>query len=166
MPDLPETFDPPKGDAPDFVYTIYIAADAETVWNGLIEKEVTEKYWGRHNVSDWKKGSTWEHIRADGSGTVDVHGHVLEVDPPHKLVVTWNGTEDSAIKEPHPSMVTYELTPLGPDTKLTVTHAKLTEGSIMHKGVTQGWPALMSNLKSLLETGKTLSDDKWAEAKQ
>ncbi len=151
----------PKGDAPDFVYTIYIAADAEAVWNGLIDKELTEKYWGRHNVSDWKMGSKWEHVRADGSGIVDVHGHVLEVEPPHKLVVTWNGPEGSSTNEPYPSIVTYELFPLGPDTKLTVTHAKLNEGSVMHRGVTQGWQALMSNLKTLLETGKTLSDDQW-----
>ena len=161
MPDQSSAFEQPKGDAPVFVYTIYIAADIEAVWNGLIAREVTEKYWGRHNVSDWAKGSLWQHVRTDGSGIVDIHGQVLKVDPPNKLVVTWNGPEGSPTKEPDPSVVTYELVALGPDTKLTVTHAKLTEGSVMHNGVTQGWPALMSNLKSLLETGKTLSDDKW-----
>ncbi|MGI9409267.1 MAG: SRPBCC family protein [Hyphomicrobiaceae bacterium] len=161
MPDQSDAFAAPQGDAPDFVYTIYIAADAETVWNGLIDKELTEKYWGRHNVSDWQVGAKWEHIRADGSGIVDIHGHVVEIDPPNKLVVTWNGPEDSKIREPHPSLVTYELVALGPDTKLTVTHAKLNDGSDMHQGVTQGWIALMSNLKTLLETGRTLSDDKW-----
>jgi len=166
VPDQSDAFDPPNGDAPDFVYTIYIAADVETVWNGLVDKEVTEKYWGRHNVSNWKTGSKWEHIRSDGSGIVDVHGQVLEINPPNKLIVTWNGTDGSETNEPHPSVVTYELVALGPDTKLTVTHAKLNDGSAMHKGVTQGWPALMSNLKSLLETGKTLSDEEWGQAEQ
>ena len=166
MVDDSEGLEQPKGNAPDFVYTIYIAADAETVWNGLIDKEVTEKYWGRHNVSDWKKGSRWQHVRTDGSGIVDVHGQVLEIDPPHKLVVTWNGPEESKTHEPHPSLVTYALVSLGPDTKLTVTHSKLTEGSVMHKGVTQGWQALMSNLKTLLETGKTLSEERWGDQKQ
>ena len=162
MPDQPSAFDPPMGDAPDFVYTIYIAAEVDTVWNGLIEREVTEKYWGRHNVSDWNKSSKWEHIRSDGSNIVDVYGQVLEIEPPHRLVITWNGVEGSKTQEPTPSVVTFELVALGPDTKLTVTHAKLTKGSVMHDGVTQGWPALLSNLKSLLETGKTLSDDKWS----
>lgn len=166
MSDQSDAFATPQGDAPDFIYTIYIAADIETVWNGLIDKEVTEKYWGRHNVSDWKKGSKWEHIRADGSEIVDVHGQVLEVDPPKKLVVTWNGPENSITSEPHPSIVTYALISLGPDTKLTVTHSKLSKGSVMHIGVTEGWPALMSNLKTLLETGKLLSDDQWGEQKQ
>ena len=70
-----------------------------------------------------------------------------------------NGPEGSKTFEAHPSVVTYDLVALGPDTKLTVTHSKLNKGSVMHEGVTQGWQALMSNLKSLLETGKTLSED-------
>lgn len=158
--------DKPAGNAPDFVYTIYIAATAETVWDGLIQKELTEKYWGHHNKSDWKVGSKWEHLRASDSNVVDVHGQVLESDPPNKLVVTWNGADGSKTEEPTPSIVTYELVALGPDTKLTVTHSKLTKDSVMHKGVTQGWPAVLSNLKSLLETGKTLSDDQWGGGKQ
>lgn len=153
--------DTPAGNAPDFVYTIYIAASVETVWNGLIQKELTHAYWGHHNKSDWKVGSKWEHIRTDDSNIVDVHGHVLVSDPPNKLVVTWNGTDGSKTQEPAPSIVTYELVALGPDTKLTVTHSQLTEGSVMHKGVTQGWPAVVSNLKSLLETGKPLSAEEW-----
>ncbi|GHB01430.1 hypothetical protein GCM10009069_25390 [Algimonas arctica] len=158
--------DTPNGDAPDFVYTLYIAARAETVWNGLIQKELTEKYWGHHNKSDWTVGSIWQHQRADDSNIVDVHGQVLESDPPHKLVVTWNGADGSKMEEPTPSVVTYELLALGPDTKLTVTHSKLNIDSVMHKGVTQGWPAVLSNLKSLLETGKPLSDDQWDNSKQ
>ncbi len=80
MPDQPDTFEEPQGDAPDFVYTIYIAANAETVWKGLTEREFTKKYWGRHNKSDWNTGSKWEHVRTDGSKIIDIHGHVLEVE--------------------------------------------------------------------------------------
>jgi len=155
--------DKPAGDAPDFVYTIYIAAKITTVWDGLIHKEITQKYWGHHNKSDWKVGSKWEHIRTDGSNIVDVHGQVLEVEPPTKLVVTWNGFEGSKTCEAAPSVVTYELAALGPDTKLTVTHSRLDEGSAMHKGVTQGWQAVLSNLKTTLETGKPLSSDEWEQ---
>jgi len=153
--------DKPKGDAPDFSYTIYIAANIETVWDGLINKDVTQQYWGRENKSDWKIGSKWEHIRTDGSDIVDIHGEVLEVDSLQKLVVTWNAPDDNKNREPAPSIVTYELVALGPDTKLTVTHSQLTLDSAMHNGVTQGWPAVCSNLKSVLETGKPLSSEEW-----
>ena len=158
--------DKPAGDAPDFVYTIYIAANTETVWDGLINKDVTQKYWGRDNKSDWKVGSKWEHVRTDGSNIVDVHGQVLESIPKEKLVVTWNGLDISKTAEPAPSVVKYELTALGPDTKLTLTHSQLTKDSVMHNGVTQGWPAVFSNLKSVLETGKPLSAEQWGSGKQ
>jgi len=153
--------DKPMGNAPDFVYTIYIAAKIATVWDGLINKEITQKYWGRHNKSNWKVGSKWEHIRTDGSDIVDIHGQVLESKPPTKLVVTWNAPEESKVREAAPSIVTYDLVELGPDTKLTVTHSKLDENSAMHDGVTQGWQAVLSNLKTTLETGKPLSSDEW-----
>lgn len=153
--------DKPAGDAPDFVYTIYIAAKTATVWDGLINREITKKYWARHNKSDWKIGSKWEHVRMDGTNIVDVHGQVLEVEPPTKLVVTWNGLEGSKTREHAPSVVTYDLVALGPDTKLTVTHRRLDKDSVMHKGVTQGWQAVLSNLKTILETGKPLSTDEW-----
>lgn len=157
--------DAPKGDAPDFVYVIYIAADIETVWNGLMDREVTRKYWGHDNVSEWKKGVVWEHIRSDDSGVVDIRGQVLEIDPPHSLVVTWNAPEQDWA-EPHPSQVAYHLVRLGPDTRLTVTHSRLDEGSVMHKGVTEGWPGVLSNLKSVLETGKALREDEWPSDEQ
>lgn len=158
--------DEPRGNAPDFVYTIYIAASVEIVWNGLIDKQVTQKYWGRENKSDWKAGSKWEHIRTDGSDIVDIHGQVLESDPPNKLVITWNGPDGSNTAEPTPSMVTYDLVALGPDTKITVTHSKLNQDSVMHRGVTEGWIAVLSNLKTVLETGKPLSSEKWDDGKQ
>ena len=153
--------DSPKGNAPDFIYAIYIASDAETVWNALIDREITKKYWGHYNVSDWKSGSIWEHRRVSDANIVDIHGEVLEIDPPNKLVVTWNAPENHSFAEPAPSIVTYELTAFGPDTKLKVTHSKLNKESDMQKGVTEGWPAVLSNLKTYLETGKVLSEEEW-----
>ena len=73
--------------APDYVYVIYIAARADTVWNGLLDRELTEAYWGHYNVSDWKPGSAWEHVRSDGSCTVDILGKVVEIDPKTRKVV-------------------------------------------------------------------------------
>jgi len=145
--------------APDFVYVIFIAASADAVWQGLVDTDLTRQYWKHDNVSDWTVGSPWRHVNVDG-GATDIVGTVLEVDPPRRLVISWSFPQDvqDAAKV---SRVTFEFVPLGPDTKLTVTHADLEAGSDMLAGVTDGWPAVCSNLKSLLETGKVLSDEQW-----
>ena len=147
--------------APAFVYVIYIAASAETVWNGLIDQEVTKDYWGHHNRSDWKPGSRWEHVRTDGSGTVDIVGRVVEIDPPRRLVTTWASPEGEHAPE-RVSRVIYELAPAGEDTKLTVTHSELEAGSAMLAGISRGWPAVLSNLKTRLETGRVMTN-LWGE---
>ncbi|WP_373491542.1 SRPBCC family protein [Parasphingorhabdus sp.] len=149
--------------APDFVYTIFIKANAETVWNGLIERQITKAYWGHYNESDWQPGSRWAHVRSDGSGEVDISGRIIEMDPPRKMVWSWarDSESDHATKL---SRVTYELISLGPDTKLIVTHSELEPDSPMDAGVREGWPAVLSNLKSLLETGETLSEGEWPSA--
>lgn len=142
--------------APAFVYVIYIAASAETVWNGLIDQEVTKQYWGHHNRSDWQPGSRWEHVRADGSGKVDIAGRVVEFDPPRRLVTSWASPENEHDPE-KVSQVVYELEAAGADTKLTVTHSELEAGSAMLAGISAGWPAVLSNLKTQLETGKIMT---------
>ena len=130
------------------------------MWNGLFDRDMTKAYWGHYNVSDWTPGSRWEHVRSDESGTVDILGTVEDIDPPRRLVISWAFPYD-AQDETTVSRVTFELTPLGPDTRLTVIHSDLEPGSDMEKGVTDGWPAVLSNLKTLLETGRPLSSDKW-----
>lgn len=146
--------------APDFVYTIFIKATVEQVWNGLIDRELTKAYWGHYNESDWKVGSRWDHVRSNGSGKIDTRGHIIEMDPPRKMV--WSWALDSEAEEPEKcSRVTYELVALGPDTKLTLTHRELEPGSLMDMSVREGWPAVLSNLKSILECGQTLSEDEW-----
>ncbi len=147
--------------APAFVYVTYIAAGADKVWNGLIDRELTKAYWGHYNVSDWKPGSRWEHVRSDASGKVDIVGRVVEIDPPRRLVVTWAAARDVDVEAKH-SRVTYEIMAVGPDTRLTVTHSDLEADSEMLRGITAGWPAVLSNLKTLLETGRTLSDKLWS----
>jgi uncharacterized protein YndB with AHSA1/START domain len=144
----------------DFVYTIYIAASPDKVWLGLTDRTLTEAYWGHYNVSDWKPGSRWAHMRSSQSDKIDIVGKVIEVDPPYRLVITWALPTDEADETKH-SLVTYELKAVGPDTKLTVIHSKLEGDSLMLRGVSMGWPATLSNLKSLLETGRTLSGEMW-----
>jgi uncharacterized protein YndB with AHSA1/START domain len=141
--------------APEFVYTVYIAAPAERVWNALVDGDVTRKYWGHENRSDWQPGSRWEHVRVGPGGEIDVAGRVIEIDPPHRLVVSWFSPE--AEGDPaRTSHVTYEVTAMGEETKLVVTHSDLNEES-MRVGVSAGWPLVLSSLKSYLESGKGLA---------
>ena len=148
--------------APDFVYTIYIAAEVERVWNGLIDRDLTKAYWSHYNVSDWKPGSRWEHVRSDESGKVDIVGKVIEIEPPHRLVTSWAFPEDAANPD-KVSRVTYELEGLGSATRLTVTHSELEAESGMEAGIRAGWPAVLSNLKSLIEAGRTMTEEIWGK---
>ena len=138
---------------PQFVYVTYILTTPEKVWAALTDVELTRQYWVHHNVSDWKVGSPWRHEALDG--TVDVVGEVLEADAPRRLVTSWS----PASKAGDParlSRVTYEIEPLGEKVRLTVTHAELTEEGL--QSISRGWPAVLSNLKTLLETGRTIPD--------
>ncbi|MGK7754572.1 MULTISPECIES: SRPBCC family protein [unclassified Roseovarius] len=146
--------------ASDFVYAVFIRADIDTVWNGLIDGELTRRYWGHENRSTWKQGAPWEHVRTDAEGTVDIRGRVIEIDPPTRMVWSWAFGKEADTPEKR-SRVTYELVALGPDTKLTVRHAELEPGSPMDQSVREGWPAVLSNLKSILETGEVLREDDW-----
>lgn len=140
-------------DKPKFVYVSYIHSTPEKVWNALIDPEMTRQYWWNHrNASDWKVGSRWEHRDFDDPSRVDVAGKVIEISPPRRLVVTWvlpaeEGNPDKT------SRVTYDIEPCPDGTvRLTVTHDELY--AEMFQSVSFGWPAVVSSLKTLLETGK------------
>lgn len=146
--------------APDFGYVIYIRADIGTVWNALTDGAHTRRYWGHDNRSTWEVGAPWAHLRTDGSGRADVRGRVLAVDAPAGMV--WSWAEDSEAGDATKcSRVAFDLVALGPDTKLTVRHSELEPGSEMDAGVREGWPAVLSNLKTLLETGEVLREEEW-----
>ena len=138
-----------------FVYVTYIATTPKKLWNALIAPEMTTKYWQHVNVSDWKPGSTWEHRRADKEGPRDIVGKVIESSPPSRLILTWAFPEDEAHEEKH-SRVTFEIEPFRDVVRLTVTHERLEPGSEMLNGITDGWPKVLSSLKSLLETAHPL----------
>ena len=141
-----------------FVYEIYIAAAAETVWKALLDGEFTREYWGHENVSDWTPGAPWEHRRAD-NGRVSILGVVLEASPPHRLVVTWADPSDRLQRARH-SRVTFEIEPVADMVRLTITHDDLEAGSDMERNISRGWPRVLSSLKSFLETGRALKT--WA----
>ncbi|HEV3105518.1 MAG TPA: SRPBCC family protein [Trinickia sp.] len=149
---------------PAFVYVTYIATTPEKAFNALIDPEMTKQYWVNHrNASDWKVGSQWEHRDYDDASTVDIVGTVVESDPPRKLVVTWAFPSGGG-----ESRVTYLIEPAYDLVRLTVTHDELESGSEMEKGITSGWPIVLSSLKSLLETGRALpfttTRDGWRHA--
>ena len=139
-----------------FVYVTFIAVAPEKVWNALIDEEATKKYWGRSNVSDWKPGSKWEHRRIEGSEIADLVGKVIESAPPRRLVISW--ASPGEIEKPNAiSRVTFNIEPHeGGNTRLTVTHDDLEPGSDMERGISGGWPRVLSNLKTFLETGRVM----------
>jgi uncharacterized protein YndB with AHSA1/START domain len=142
-----------------FVYVTYIATRPEVVWKALLDGEFTRQYWGHENVSDWQPGSTWEHRRNDAQRTVAILGEVLEARPPHRLVLSWADPQDRAYKDRH-TRVTFDIEPVADMVRLTVTHDELEVGSEMQRKISQGWPRVLSSLKTLLETGRPLQT--WA----
>ncbi len=144
-----------------FVYVTYIATQPETVWKALLDGEFTRQYWGHENVSDWKPGSPWEHRRDDAAGAVVMLGQVLEAQPPRRLVLSWADPQDRTRKDRH-TRVTFDIEAIADMVRLTVTHDDLDAGSQMQRKISQGWPRVLSSLKSLLETGRPLQT--WAGA--
>jgi uncharacterized protein YndB with AHSA1/START domain/DNA-binding transcriptional ArsR family regulator len=147
------------GSVPTYVYVTYVRATPEQVWHALTDADLTALFWGHANVSDWQPGSRWEHRRTDGSGRADAGGRVLESDPPRRLVMTFGGPGE---EEPPggASVVTLELEPGAGIVRLTVTHENLADGQALRE-ISQGWPAVLANLKSLLETGEVLPAPPW-----
>jgi uncharacterized protein YndB with AHSA1/START domain/DNA-binding transcriptional ArsR family regulator len=143
---------------PTYVYVTYIRASPEQVWTALTDADLTARYWGHANVSDWRPGSPWEHRRVDGSGAIDVTGKVLEAEPPSRLVITFEDSEDD--RPNGPSVVTFLVEPHDDIVRLTVTHENLPNTDMLN-GISRGWPAVLANLKSLLETGDVLPTAPW-----
>ena len=141
-------------DKPRFVYVTYIQSTPDAVWQALTDADLTAQYWGHRNVSDWQAGSRWEHLRADGSGVTDVVGKVLEARPPRRLVLTFGGPAET------PSRVAFDVEPYQEIVRLTVTHEDMPDAEY-YAAVSAGWPAVLANLKSLLETGHVLPQAPW-----
>jgi uncharacterized protein YndB with AHSA1/START domain len=142
-------------DKPKFVYVTYIQTTPEKLWNALIDGEMTKNYWGlARNVSDWKVGSTWKHVDYEDPGKLKVVGKVVESQPPNRLVLTWGSPKDAADETKH-SRVTFEIEPHFGAVRLTVTHDEFQAGADISMYI-QGWQAILSSLKTLLETGQAM----------
>jgi uncharacterized protein YndB with AHSA1/START domain/DNA-binding transcriptional ArsR family regulator len=153
---------------PEFVYTIYIRATPEQLWQALIDPAFTQRWWRMTQQSDWRVGAemTWQR---DGVTVADPEQTVLEYDPYRRLAFTWHtytpelaqqqGMSDellARVSREHRSRATFDIQPVGEMVKLTVVHDDFEPGSIVAEMVSKGWPQVLSSLKSLLETGEPL----------
>ena len=137
-----------------FVYVTFIRTTPAKIWEALTVGKVTRQYWKMENVSDWERGSPWEHREPGRNGALRLVGEVLEAKPPRRLVISWAFPADAKNRRKH-TRVAFDITKIGQGlTRLTVVHDELQPGSRMEKGITWGWPRVLSSLKSFLETGR------------
>ncbi|HKF70624.1 MAG TPA: SRPBCC family protein [Stellaceae bacterium] len=144
-----------------FVYVTYIRTTPETLWEHLTKPEFIRVYW--HDISaesDWKPGSSWKLIYPDGRVTDT--GEIIEAHPPRRLIIKWRNEFRPELKAEGYSRATFLIEPAHETVKLTVTHEIDRAGSKFIEAVSQGWPSVLSSLKSLLETGKPLPRQKAA----
>jgi uncharacterized protein YndB with AHSA1/START domain len=136
-----------------FVYVTYIRTTPEKLWSALTtDVEFMKQYWfGVHCQSQWRPGSSWKMVYTDG--TISDSGEILEADPPRRLVIRWQHQNKPELKAEGDSRCTLELEPTGSAVKLSIVHTIEREPSKFIEAVSGGWPKIMSNLKSLLETG-------------
>jgi len=167
----------PMDQSTSFSYTIYIQATPEQVWRGLTDPAFTKRYWRHHLAgpktfrSDWKKGSTWSLLHEDvGLDVSDPEQVILASEPYRRLAYTWHTftpewcakvgmdeTTANAWRSGPRSKVAYDLEDVQHEvTKLTVLHDGFQPGSPVLEGISEGWPAVLSSLKTLLETGSAL----------
>jgi uncharacterized protein YndB with AHSA1/START domain len=141
---------------PSLVYTIYIASTPEKVWQALTRAEFSQQYFFGNSVEiELRIGGAF--IVRTPDGALHISGEVIECEPEKKLTVTFNVNWPALIEKLGPTLVTYEIEPAGDAVRLTLTEAHDRELSDdVLSGGRQGWPAILSSLKSVLETGKPL----------
>ncbi|NUP11080.1 MAG: SRPBCC family protein [Polyangiaceae bacterium] len=136
----------------EFVYVTYIRTTPERLWFALTEDtEFMKQYWfGTHCESAWTAGSPWKMVQP--SGYVCDAGEIVESEPNKRLVIRWQH-QDPDLKAEGFSLCTIEIEPSGSAVKLSIRHTMEREGSRLIQKVSGGWPKILANLKSLLETG-------------
>ena len=141
-----------------FVYVTYIRTTPEKLWSALTDAEFMKQYWfGMHCESQWTAGSPWKLVSGDGQ--IFDAGEIVEAEAPRRLVIRWQNQRKPELKAEGPSLCTIELETSGTAVKLSVTHTIERDPSQLIAAVSGGWPKVLSNLKSLLETGTAALQD-------
>ncbi len=169
LADLKRALEETPMQKPEFVYTTYIKTTPEQLWQALTDPTFTQRYWGATLTSDWEAGSpmTWEYR---GVTIADPAQVVLESEPYRRLAYTWQtvtpefakvvGFSDeyfAKVAAERRSKVSFDIEPIGDGVRLTVIHDDFDAESAMLESVSNGWPRILASLKTLLETGETLS---------
>src|SRR5947208_6008266 len=142
---------------PAIMYTIYIASTPEKVWQALTSAEFSQKYFFGNAVEvDLRVGGAY--IVRTPDGALHINGEVIECDPPRKLTITFNVNWPALVEKLGPTLVTYEIEQSGDAVKLTLlqSHDRTISDDILSGG-REGWPAILSSLKSVLEMGTPLA---------
>ena len=140
-------------DRSKFVYVTFIRTTPLRLWQALTSPQEMQRYWfGMKLESDFRPGSPWRMAFPDGR--IADTGEILEADPPRRLVIRWRNEFMPELKAEGYSSCTMELEPQDGATKLTITHSIERANSVFIEKVSGGWPRILSNLKSLLETGE------------
>jgi uncharacterized protein YndB with AHSA1/START domain len=148
-----------------FVYVTYIRTTPEKLWSALTDAEYMKQYWfGIHCESQWTAGSPWKMV--SGEGRILDAGQIVEADPPRRLVIRWQHQNKPELKAEGDSLCTMELEPIGAAVKLSITHTIEREPSNFIVAVSGGWPKILSNLKSLLETGSSVLQDPYPSSQR
>jgi uncharacterized protein YndB with AHSA1/START domain/DNA-binding transcriptional ArsR family regulator len=146
------------------VFEIYIKTTPERLWTAITDTEMRRKYnFGAVVTSEWTNGSKYQGA---GGGTPIFEGENLEVDPPCRLVQSFRALWGEDVKTEGTSRVTWEIQPIGDSCLLKVTHDQLREGA--NEQLYGGWPMILSGLKTLLETGESLTTPgslRWLEGR-
>ena len=146
-----------------FVYVTYIRTTPNELWAALTDAELMKQYWfGCHGESAWTAGASWKNVSPEGD-VLDV-GEIVEADPPRKLVLRWRHHQKPELVAEGDTLCTMELEKVSGSVKLSITHTAERTPSKVITAVSGGWPKVLSNLKSLLETGAIALDEPYASA--
>jgi len=141
-----------------YVYVTYIRTTPEKLWSALTDAQFIKQYWfGMHCESGFTAGSSWKLVSGDGQ--LYDSGTIVDADPPRRLVIRWQHQNKPELKAEGDSLCTMELEPSGTAVKLSITHTIEREPSKFIEAVSGGWPKVVANLKSLLETGSIALED-------
>ena len=174
LSDLKRALEESPMQKPSFVYTTYIKTSPERLWQALTDPAFTREYWGVEFESDWRTGSAYT-LRQGGLTIADPEQAVVEADPYRRLSYTWHtftpewcetigkrvGFSDeflAKVRDEARSIVTFEIDDMGDQVKLSVVHDHFEPESVVLQTISQGWPRVLANLKTLLETGEPLPD--------